>query len=90
MNDTMAQGLVLMLLGMGIVFCFLSLLVVALGIMSRFLRDDGAVAATLNAAAPSSASSVASDLSDPELLSAITAAVHSFRAKRDSTSKNTK
>ena len=87
MNEAMAQGAVLMLLGMGIVFSFLSVLVVALGLMSRLLKDSApepepAIAAP-SAMAPA-------ELNDPELLSAITAAVHSFRAKRDSSSKNTK
>lgn len=87
MNEAMAQGAVLMLLGMGIVFSFLSLLVIALGLMSRVLKDS--VPETEPAIAAPAAMAPA-DLNDPELLSAITAAVHSFRAKRDSSSKNTK
>ena len=87
MNETMAQGGVLMLLGMGIVFSFLSLLVVALGLMSRVLKDS---APETEPAAAAPVAMAPADLDDPELLSAITAAVHSFRAKRDSSSKNTK
>ena len=87
MNEVMAQGAVLMLLGMGIVFSFLSLLVVALGLMSRLLKDSVPEIEPVPAAP---AAMAPADLNDPELLSAITAAVHSFRAKRDSSSKNTK
>lgn len=90
MNEAMAQGAVLMLLGMGIVFSFLSLLVVALGLMSRFLKDADVSPQQPAAAAPGG-TVAAADLNDPELLSAITAAVHSFRAKREEpSSKNTK
>lgn len=89
MSEAMSQGVVLMLLGMGIVFCFLSLLVLALGLMSRLLKESVPVVDSAPAAV-GSASTSAADLNDPELLSAITAAVHSFRAKRDSSSKNTK
>lgn len=87
MNEAMAQGAVLMLLGMGIVFSFLSLLVVALGLMSRMLKDS---VPETEPSSTASATMAPADLNDPELLSAITAAVHSFRAKRDSSSKNTK
>jgi len=89
MNEAMNQGAVLMLLGMGIVFCFLSLLVVALGLMSKLLAGNQAHAEPAAVANPS-APATAADLNDPELLSAITAAVHSFRAKRDSNPNNPK
>ena len=85
MNEAMSQGAVLMLLGMGIVFSFLSLLVVALGLMSRVLKESEPEPASTAPIGMAPA-----DLNDPELLSAITAAVHSFRAKRESSSKNTK
>lgn len=86
----MSQGLVLMVLGMGIVFCFLSVLVVALGLMSRVLRETAAEVPTTAPAVPVNSPKTPVDLQDPELLSAITAAVHSFRAKRDASSKTPK
>jgi len=89
MSETMSQGAVLMLLGMGIVFCFLGLLVLALTLMSRLLKESTPVIDNAPSAVGSSSSSAA-QINDPELLSAITAAVHSFRAKRDQSSKNTK
>jgi len=65
-------------------------LVVALGLMSRFLKDADVSPQQPAAAAPGG-TVAAADLNDPELLSAITAAVHSFRAKREEpSSKNTK
>ncbi len=88
MNEAMTQGVTLMILGMGIVFCFLTLLVIALTVMSTFLKQSAD--SEESAAASSGETLPVSDLQDPELLSAITAAVHSFRAKREQSSKNTK
>ena len=72
------QGLQLMLMGMGFVFVFLGLLVVVVSFVSRVLATNAPpVPATADAVPTSDASSDL--LSDPELVSVITAAVQKYR-----------
>lgn len=72
------QGLQLMLMGMGFVFVFLGLLVVVVSCISRFVADAPApIPATTEAATGGDPSSDL--LSDPELVSVITAAVQKYR-----------
>ena len=75
MTELMSSGVELMFAGMGIVFLFLAMLVVAINIMSslvqRFFPDTPA----LVVAAPVSGSI------DKSIIAAITAAVHQHRNK---------
>lgn len=73
MTELMNSGLELLVAGMGIVFLFLTMLVVAINLMSamvlRFFPDEPK--------APSSSSVVSSN--DKRIVAAITAAVHQYR-----------
>jgi oxaloacetate decarboxylase gamma subunit len=76
MTEQMSKGIELMLAGMGIVFLFLTMLVLAINMMSaliqRFFPD-----------APSLAGTTATRSSgiDENIIAAITAAVHQHRNK---------
>ena len=74
MTELMSSGVELMFAGMGIVFLFLTMLVVAINIMSalvqRFFPEAPAQAAT----------SVVTGI-DKSVIAAITAAVHQYRSK---------
>jgi oxaloacetate decarboxylase gamma subunit len=76
MTELMGSGVELMFAGMGIVFLFLTMLVVAINIMStlvqRFFPDAPASAAT---------STTVSSGIDKSIIAAITAAVHQHRSK---------
>jgi oxaloacetate decarboxylase gamma subunit len=75
----MIEGLRLMVIGMGIVFAFLLVLVVSLRLMSvvaRRLAPDGPAASSGPVSAP------AADVPDPALVAVIAAAVHRYRRKR--------
>lgn len=75
MTELMSSGVELMFAGMGIVFLFLTMLVVAINIMSslvlRFFPD---------APIPAVAASVSGGI-DKSIIAAITAAVHQHRSK---------
>ncbi len=71
-----------MALGMGTVFGFLSLLVGAMTLMSWLLAGDAAADAAATEPAGDAASLQAEGIDDPELISAIVAAVHRFRNER--------
>jgi oxaloacetate decarboxylase (Na+ extruding) subunit gamma len=76
MTELMSSGVELMFAGMGIVFLFLAMLVVAINIMSylvqRFFPDAPAPAVTV--------ASISSGI-DKSVIAAITAAVHQHRSK---------
>ncbi|MFA6052725.1 MAG: OadG family protein [Methylobacter sp.] len=76
MTEQMSRGIELMLVGMGIVFLFLIMLVVAINLMSalvqRYFPDGPATAA---------AASVNAGGIDKSVVAAITAAVHHYRAR---------
>ena len=83
-GDIVAQGIELMLYGMGTVVLFLALLVVAIVIMSRlvsryFPEEESSAAAALQKlrgrAQPQSAD-------DPNLVAVITAAIHQHRINK--------
>ena len=79
MTELMSRGIELMLVGMGIVFLFLTMLVVAINIMS-------AVVQRLFPDAPASAAATANTMVavggiDKSISAAITAAVHQHRSK---------
>ncbi len=73
------QGVELMLFGMGTVFVFLALLVVATtamsGVIRRFSKTAPATPATDTSPAPA-------DADDTQLLAVIGAAVHRYRSRR--------
>ncbi|MEI6070132.1 MAG: OadG family transporter subunit [Methylococcaceae bacterium] len=75
MTEMMSSGVELMFAGMGIVFLFLTMLVVAINIMSslvqRFFPDAPAMGA---------AATVSSGI-DKSVIAAISAAVHQYRSK---------
>jgi oxaloacetate decarboxylase gamma subunit len=75
MTEQLSSGIELMIVGMGIVFLFLIMLVVAINIMSalvqRYFPDGPATAAA----------SVNAGGLDKSVVAAITAAVHHYRNK---------
>ena len=73
-GELVAQGIELMLYGMGTVVMFLTLLVVATTIMSRFI--------TRYFPEPAPSASAAPQADDPNLVAVITAAIHQHRADR--------
>lgn len=74
-SDLLLQGVNVMLLGMGIVFTFLAILVVALNGMSR-------LAASLSGPeAPQAAPSAGAGTEDTELIAVISAAINRYRSK---------
>ncbi|MFW5443523.1 MAG: OadG family protein [Methylococcaceae bacterium] len=77
MNEMMSSGIELMLIGMGIVFAFLALLIIMVNLMTsviqRFFPDAPIIAVT-----PASAST---SHTDAGIIAAITAAVHQYRNK---------
>ncbi len=80
-SELLMEGVTLMLLGMGMVFCFLTLLVFAMHLMSLFakhLSGDDSLPAPLAAAANTPVPSGGED----ELIAVITAAVKRYRASR--------
>jgi oxaloacetate decarboxylase (Na+ extruding) subunit gamma len=77
MNEMLSSGIELMLLGMGMVYAFLAMLIVAIHVMSRLVRryfpempakfSDQAIVAG----------------NDKAVIAAITAAVHQYRKKHN-------
>ena len=76
-GDIVAQGIELMLYGMGTVVLFLALLVAATTAMSRLVLRF----APEKAAVPTPASTPASSETDATLAAVVTAAVHQHRRK---------
>ncbi|MDD2801862.1 MAG: OadG family protein [Methylobacter sp.] len=72
MTELMSSGIELLMAGMGIVFLFLAMLVVAINIMSavvlRFFPDE-----------PKASSPSVVSTNDKRIVAAITAAVHQYR-----------
>lgn len=73
MEPLIAEGLNLAMLGMGTVFVFLTLLVLATMLMSALVPAD---------AIPAPASATAKDGNERKKLAAITAAIHQHRQRR--------
>ncbi len=73
MNEMMSAGIELMVIGMGIVFLFLALLVMAIKMMAaviaRYFPDP-----TLELIIPKKDN-------DPQVIAAISAAIHQYRSK---------
>ncbi|MBE0470940.1 MAG: OadG family protein [Methyloprofundus sp.] len=78
MNETMTQGVELMLSGMGIVFLFLAMLIGAVKLMAYCVTTFFPEEVQPVSSAPKS---VAQNTSAPAVTAAITAAVHQHRAK---------
>ncbi|MDD1623471.1 MAG: OadG family protein [Methylococcaceae bacterium] len=76
MTELMSSGVELMFAGMGIVFLFLTMLVVAINIMSSLVQRFFPDAPTLVVAATTVSSGI-----DKSIIAAITAAVHQHRSK---------
>ena len=75
-GSLMSEGFNLMLLGMGTVFVFLTILVIVTSIMSALVQKYGAVQpADLNPGA-------AGQLDEATLLAVISAAIHAHRSKQ--------
>ena len=79
-GDIVAQGVELMLYGMGTVVLFLAVLVVATGAMSRLLARYFPEPEPVPA--PTVRRAVRPAQPDAEVVAAITAAVHQHRARR--------
>jgi oxaloacetate decarboxylase gamma subunit len=77
MNEMMNSGVELMLIGMGIVFAFLALLIVMVNIMTaviqRFFPEDPVL--------DISSVSASTSHTDTGIIAAISAAVHQYRSK---------
>lgn len=76
MNEMMSSGIELMLTGMGIVYLFLAMLVVAIKIMTSIVTRYFPEAPAEITATPASKAT-----DDPLIIAAITAAVHQYRSK---------
>lgn len=76
MNTLMAQGLELMLVGMGVVFSFLIILVAVTSLMSVLVKRFGAAPAVIPAPATPAP---AGDLPSPAVIKAIEKAVRQHR-----------
>ncbi len=75
-SDLLLQGINLMLLGMGMVFTFLAVLVVALNGMSR-------LATSISGPEEAEATSIkAATEGDAELIAVISAAINKFRTRK--------
>ena len=77
MSALLSSGMQLMLIGMGTVFFFLTLLVLATGLMSRLVLRFAPLPE------PSVGSATAGNAVTPELVAVVSAAVHAHRAHSD-------
>ncbi len=73
MNELMSYGVELMLVGMGIVFLFLTLLVVVINLMSKAILRFSPP--------PPQTGNVQSAAGNQRVIAAISAAVHQYRKK---------
>lgn len=78
MNNLINDGFGLMLLGMGFVFVFLCLLIIATGLMSKLINQYFPEATPV-AKKPSVAPTTSTSATDPKITAAITAAIHQHR-----------
>lgn len=80
MNTLLEDGLGLMVLGMGFVFLFLVVLIVATNAMSSLLNKYFPEVKAVNL--PSGATTAASPVVDEQLTAVITAAINQHRAQK--------
>ncbi|KDE40512.1 MAG: OadG family protein [Nitrincola lacisaponensis] len=84
MDDLLAEGLSLMVFGMGFVVVFLTLLVIATSLMSRLVMRFEPAPVPVTAAKKGSAPAAPSGQPDDQVLIAVmTAALKKFRADRN-------
>ena len=76
MTEQMSKGIELMLAGMGIVFLFLTMLVLAINLMSSLIQRFFPEAPSLVGTVTTSSSGI-----DKNIVAAIAAAVHQHRSK---------
>ena len=76
MTEQMSKGIELMLAGMGIVFLFLTMLVLAINLMSSLIQRFFPEAPNLVGTVTTSSSGI-----DKNIVAAIAAAVHQHRSK---------
>lgn len=76
MTELMSSGIELMFVGMGIVFLFLTMLVVAINLMSRVIQRYFPEEPVTSISIPVTPSST----TDKSYIAAITAAVHQYRS----------
>ena len=75
MNEMLSSGIELMLIGMGMVYAFLAMLIVAINLMSRAVRRYFPEMPSKFPEQPVAVSN------DKAVIAAITAAVHQYRKK---------
>jgi len=76
-GELISEGINLMLLGMGTVFVFLTILVIVTAIMSSLVQKYGAVQP-----ADPTIPGAAGELDEATLLAVISAAIHAHRSKK--------
>ncbi|WP_153913369.1 OadG family protein [Shewanella sp. TC10] len=76
-SEQLFNALGVMIMGMGLVFVFLSMLIVGIKIVARLCKSENQPAV---AHVPTPAAASATTL-DPKLVAAITSAIHQYRAK---------
>ncbi|MCV6611947.1 MAG: OadG family protein [Amphritea sp.] len=81
MDNLMSEGLNLMVFGMGFVFVFLTLLVIATGFMSKFANKFAPEPAPQAAKPAPRAAAPAASAGNDEVVAVISAAVHHHRNK---------
>ena len=74
MNELLSSGIELMLIGMGIVYGFLAMLVFVIGAMSSLVQR-------YFPEMPANHPSMGQHLDDPGIMAAISAAIHQYRKK---------
>lgn len=79
--DLLTDGLALMALGMGVVFVFLTILVISVTLMSKLIGRFQPVPVTIEAGKKSPSSSAPASQND-EIRAVISAAVHRYRSTR--------
>ncbi|GAA0785514.1 MULTISPECIES: OadG family protein [Pseudomonadati] len=73
-SEQLVDALGIMIMGMGLVFIFLSVLIVGIGIVAKFCP------APVVAKPDALPSPIATNRLDPKLVAAITSAIHQYRA----------
>jgi oxaloacetate decarboxylase gamma subunit len=82
MNDLFSQAIDLLILGMGFVFVFLTLLVFVTSTMSKIaMRLEPEVPAVPNVSKSNTVPTQRNHVDDPKLIAVITAAVNQYRAR---------
>ncbi|MDO6642065.1 MULTISPECIES: OadG family transporter subunit [unclassified Shewanella] len=76
-SEQLLDALGMMIMGMSLVFIFLSILIIGINLVARLCQSDiQPVVANAPTPVPAAATSI-----DPKLIAAITSAIHQYRAK---------